>query len=222
MSETTDWPLGERLRAPAGPHRRPVARRRRPLPRATWVLTALAFACGALVSAAAFSVGWRHQAQRGSSAEVALAAATARAHGLAASLAAARSATAHAQAQLAAERKARAAATQAARTVSQEASALASAIVATGRSADSVSVGAASVGANVDKLSGELKTLTTYLTTTPAPQLDPGYVASQTTYLAKQLEALTAARGDLGAAVADFDSAAKRLADSAAALSARD
>lgn len=220
MSQTTDWPLAERVRNPPARHRRPVARR--PLPRATWVLTVLAFACGAMVSAAVFSIGWRHQAQRGSSAQVALAAATAKTHGLTASLASARRATARAESQLAAARKARSEATKAAQAVSREAATLAAAVVASGRSADSVSVGAASVGANVDRLAGELKTLTSYLTATPASQLDPGYVATQTAYLSKQLDSLRASRSDLGAAVAGFDAAAKKLADRAATLSGRD
>src|ERR671934_387930 len=63
--------------------------RRRRLPRSAWLLTGLAFLCGGLVSAAAFSIGWRHQAQRDTAARAALAAATAHVNRLSASLAAA-------------------------------------------------------------------------------------------------------------------------------------
>src|SRR5690348_18144423 len=76
---TTRWPLLNE-RAPLAP---PTTRMgsRKP-PRSVWVLTALAFLCGGLVSAAAFSIGWRHQAQRDTAARTALAAATARTHRL--------------------------------------------------------------------------------------------------------------------------------------------
>ncbi len=216
MSDTTDWPLGETLRLPAS---QPPTAARRPLPRSAWVLTAAGFVAGGLVSAAAFSVGWRHQAEHGSSTAAALAAATAKNHALRASLTAARHAETRTQAQLAAAGRAKARANAAAKAVSREASSLASAIVANGRSADSISAGANSVGTSVDKLSGELKTLTAYLTTTPTSQLDAGYVATQTAYLSKQLEGLKAARGDLGATIAGFQAGAKKLADRAAKLS---
>ena len=85
MATGTDWPLGEGIRVPATRLPAP-ARRRRKLPRVTWVLVAAAFACGALLSAAGFAVGWRHEAQRGSSAQTALAIATAHDHALTASL----------------------------------------------------------------------------------------------------------------------------------------
>lgn len=187
----------------------------------TWVLAAAAFVCGALLSAAGFSVAWRHQAQRGSSAEAALVAATAKNHGLVASLDAARAATARSRAQLVAAQKAKASATAAASAASRDASSLATSLVATGRTADSVSVGASTLGADLDKLAGELKTLTSYLGTTPPSQLDSGYVATQTAYLAKQLDRIGAERSDLGAAIATFDATVKKLADRASRLSGR-
>lgn len=187
----------------------------------TWVLALTAFACGALLSAVAFSIGWRHEAQRGSSAEAALAVATAKNHTLSASLDAARAATARTRAQLAAAQEAKAKATEAATAVSRNASSLATALVATGHSADSVSIGASALGANLDKLAGELKTLTSYLDTTPVAQLDAGYVSTQTTYLAKQLDRIGAERSDLSAAITTFDATAKKLADRAATLSGR-
>ncbi|HET7566845.1 MAG TPA: hypothetical protein VFJ91_02565 [Gaiellaceae bacterium] len=221
MSESTDWPLGERLRVPApSPAKRAPARRG--LPRTAWALAAAAFLCGLAVSAAAFSMGWRSQAQRGTSAQSELTAATERAHRLGNSLASARESAARLRTQLAAARQAKAAAQASAQAVSRDASALASALVSTGHSADSVSLGAAAVGGNVDKLASELKTLTTYLTTTPTAQLDPGYVASQTAYLSKQLDALQAARGDLGSAISDFQAAAQKLADRAGKLAGSD
>ncbi len=208
---SSEWPLGERLRAPA----RPTRARRRPLPRVTWLLVAAAFLLGALLSAAAFSIGWRHASTQTSSLQGELDRATARNSRLAASLAAA-------QARAARATGAQAAAAKAATRVSREASTLATALVASGKSADSVSVGAAAVGSDLDRLAGELRTLTTYLSATPAAQLDPGYVATQTAYLAKQLDTLRGERSDLAAAIADFDSGAKSLADRASVLAGRD
>jgi len=216
MSDTTDWPLGESISVTAVLPR-PVERRPR-LPRAVWALTAAAFVAGVLISAAGFSVGWRHQAQHGSSTEAALAAATARNHALATSLAGSRAALARMTDQLATAQRAKAGAVAASRAVSRDASTLASALVQTGRSADSVSAGAGSVGSNVDRLAGELRTLTTYLTTTPMAQLDAGYIATQTSYLSRQLDELKAARSDLAATITDFDATAAKLADRAATL----
>ena len=76
------WPLAD-----VAPPIAVAAPRRARLPRVTWVLVASAFLCGGLLSAAGFSIGWRHQAQRGSSAESALVSATARTHALSAQLA---------------------------------------------------------------------------------------------------------------------------------------
>jgi len=50
-----------------------------------------------------------------------------------------------------------------------------------------ISSSAGALTAAATRIAGELKTLDTYLTTTPASQLDPGYVASQAAYLAQQL-----------------------------------
>jgi len=214
MSEVPDWPLAERRRPLLQEPRRSSVKRR-PLPRAAWALAAAAFLAGLAVSAAAFSMGWRSQAKTNESAQTQLAVARAHEQRLGATLARTRT-------ELAAARAAKAAAAKSAQAVSRDASTLASALVSTGKSAESVSLGAASVGTNVDRLASELKTLTTYLTTTPTSQLDAGFVATQTAYLTKQLGLLQSARSDLGAAVADFDSAAKRLSDRAAKLSGSD
>jgi hypothetical protein len=187
-----------------------------------WAVATAAFVCGAALSAAGFSIGWRHQAERGSSAESALAAVTAKNHRLAASLAAARAATARSRARASAALEAKTSATAAANAVSRQASSLATALVSSGRSADSVSVGATALGAELDRLASELKTLTSYLDSTPASQLDPGYVGSQTAYLTKQLDRIAAERSDLGSAIVSFDAAAKKLADRASTLSGRD
>jgi hypothetical protein len=181
MTRTSDWPLSDTVRMPAS---RAPARRGRRRFHAAWAIGVAAFVCGALVSAAAFSVGWRHQAQRGSSAEAALAVATAKNHSLTASLAAARAAATRSEAQAAAARKARAWATAAAD-------------------------------------AGSAAALTSYLGTTPSAQLDAGYVASQTAYIAKQLDRIGAERSDLAAAIAGFDAVAKKLADRASTLSGR-
>jgi hypothetical protein len=171
----------------------------------------LAFLCGGLVSAAVFSIGWRHQAQRDTAARSALAAATARVHHLTASLATARQTAAHEQ-QLAAQA-----------TVAQQALARAAAKVgvrasATSSPAASLSTGADSLTASASKIGSELKTLESYLTTTPAGQLDPGYITSQTAYLSQQLTRLQADGGHLGSSVASFEASLRKLARDAAAL----
>ncbi len=56
------------------------------------------------------------------------------------------------------------------------------------------------------RIASELKTLDTYLATTPAAQLDPGYVASQTAYLARQLTRLQGEAGTVGTSVTSLES----------------
>src|SRR4051794_595313 len=84
-SSTDSWSGGDErttvMRVP-----RP-ARRKRTWP--MWVLPTLAFVCGALVSAAVFTIGWRHQTQQNAAAQSALADATARNHKLSTALTAA-------------------------------------------------------------------------------------------------------------------------------------
>ncbi len=70
------------------------AQPRQRFPRVAWVLAVSAFLCGAMVSAAAFAVGWKHEAQKGSSAQAALLAATARNHALSGAVVSARAADA--------------------------------------------------------------------------------------------------------------------------------
>src|SRR5439155_25010727 len=105
-SESKSWPLLDERAAFATAS---LGRAGRRVPRSAWLLTGLAFLCGGLVSAAAFSIGWRHQAQRNTAAQSALAAANTRARklertisGLRTSLGDARGAAARARAAAAA------------------------------------------------------------------------------------------------------------------------
>jgi chromosome segregation ATPase len=193
----------------------------RKLPRSAWLLTGLAFLCGGLVSAAGFSIGWRHQAQRDTAAQTALAAATARTHtlerriaALQASLNSARSAKAQARAAAAAAAASQNDLARAAAKVGDEAA-------ASGSDAASISSGAGSLSGSATRIASELKTLDTYLTTTPVGQLDPGYIASQTAYLNQRLTRLEADAGGLDASVTSFKATLRKLSREAAALKAR-
>jgi hypothetical protein len=208
---TTRWPLLEE-RAPFATATRGATRRR--LGRSSWLLIALAFLCGGLVSAAAFSIGWRHQAQRDTAARTALAAATARVHALRASLLDARSAAAR-------ERQAAAAATASEHALAGAAAKVADAATASSGDASSISSGAGSLTASASRIASELKTLDTYLTTTPAGQLDPGYVASQTAYLSRQLSRLQGQAGTLGGSVASLETTLRKLSRDANGLKHR-
>jgi hypothetical protein len=185
---------------------------RRKSPRPVWLLTGLAFICGGLISAAGFSIGWRNQSQRNTATETALASATARKHAL-------ERRVALLQASLAGSRTKAATAAASEKRIAGTAAKVGAEATASGGAASSVSSGAGTLTASAARLASELKTLETYLTTTPAGQLDPGYIASQTAYLTRQLTRLQAAGGDLGRAVAGFQAAVKRLAQSAATVS---
>jgi hypothetical protein len=189
----------------------PVHPRRRRLARSAWLLTALAFLCGGLVSAAAFSIGWRHQAQRDTAARAALAAATAHVNRLSASLATARE-TATQERQVAAQAAAQAHAT------SRAAASVATQAASAGRAAHAVSGGAGSIGASASRIVRELQTLLTYLTTTPSSQIDSGYIASQAAYLTRQLTALQDSGVVVGRSVTSLQATLRKLAQSAAAL----
>ena len=207
---TTRWPLLEE-RAPFAPAPAPARSTRRRLPRSAWLLTALAFLCGGLVSAAAFSIGWRHQAQRDTAARAALATATAHVNRLSASLATARETIAQ-------ERQVEAEASAAMRATSRAAASLATQATSAGRAADTVSGDAADVGAASSRVSRELQTLLTYLTTTPSSQIDSGYIASQATYLSRQLTALQDSGAAVGRSVTSLKTTLRKLARSAATL----
>jgi hypothetical protein len=211
-SDSTQWPVLDE-RAPFATASREGPRRR--LPRSAWMLTGLAFLCGGLVSAAVFSIGWRHQAQRDTAARSALAAATARAHrleqrisALHASLVTARRATA----------RAHAAATAAEQTLARAGTKVGADATASSGEAASVSSGVGSLTAAARRIASELKTFDTYLTTTPTGQIDPGYIASQTSYLARQLTRLEGDAGGLNSSLGSFESALSKLTSDVKAI----
>jgi prefoldin subunit 5 len=210
-TDSNRWPLLNE-RAPLATTAQ--GRRGRKLPRSVWLLTGLAFICGGLVSAAAFSIGWRHQAQRDTAAQTALAAASARTHRLDQKVAVLQSSRSAARAAAAAAATSEQSLARAAERVGGEAT-------ATGSSAASISSGAGSLSASSTRIVSELKTLDTYLTTTPVGQLDPGYIASQTAYLTQQLTRLQGNAGTLGSSVASLQAALRRLGRDAATLKTR-
>jgi chromosome segregation ATPase len=181
------------------------------MPRSAWVLTALAFLCGGLVSAAAFSIGWRHQAQRDSAARTALAAATAQTHRLEGRLTAL-------QASLDSARATAASATAAEKALARAGTRVGAEATTSSRDGASISSGAGTLTAAATRIASELKTLNTYLTTTPTAQLDAGYIASQTAYLAQQLTRLQRDAGSLGSSAASFEARLRKLSRDADAL----
>ena len=212
---TTHWPLlDERAPFATATH----GGRGRRLPRSAWLLTGLAFLCGGLVSAAAFSIGWRHQAQRDTAAQSALAAANGRTHrleqrisALQASLSEVRGAAVRAHASATAAAASQQALARAGAKVGDEATA------ASGNAA-SLSSGASSLTAAATRIGSELKTLDAYLTTTPTGQLDPGYIASQTAYLSQQLTRLQGDAGTVGNSITSFEAALRKLSSDARSL----
>lgn len=190
---------------------RPNPQRRKPA-RATWLLAGLAFLCGGLVSAAAFSIGWRHQAQRDTAARSALAAETARAHQLSTKLSVARGNATKA-------RQAAAQAAASARATSHAAAALAAEVTASRHTAGALSSSAGGIGATSLRVTRELQTLLSYLTATPSGQIDSGYIGSQASYLTRQLTTLQDAGGNVTRSVTSFEAAMRKLTRDAAALS---
>jgi len=209
-SESGSWPLLEE-RAPFATASH--SRRGRRMPRSAWVLTALAFLCGGLVSAAAFSIGWRHQAQRDTAARTALAAATARTHRLEGRITTL-------QASLGSARATAASATAAEKALAHAGTRVGADATASSGDGASISSGAGAVTGAAARIASELKTLDTYLTMTPTTQLDPGYIASQAAYLDRQLTRLQGDAGGLGSSVASFESGLRKLSRDARALRA--
>jgi hypothetical protein len=207
-SESPSWPLLEERAPFATASHGPRSRK---LPRSAWVLTALAFLCGGLVSAAAFSIGWRHQAQRDTAARTALAAATARTHRLEG-----RITSLHAS--LRSARAAAASAGAAEKALARAGTRVGADATASSGDGASVSPGARVLTAAASRIASELKTLDTYLTTTPTAQLDPGYIASQTAYLAQQLTRLQGDAGSLGSSVTSLEAGLRKLSRDARAL----
>jgi hypothetical protein len=199
------WPVLDERRTPL-PEAVRTARRRSS--RSLWLLTGLAFVCGGLVSAAGFSIGWRHQAQRNTATETALAAATARTHSL-------EHRVVLLQAALADSRRKAATAAASEGRIARAAAKVGAEATATNSAASSVSSAGGVLAASASRIASELKTLASYLTTTPAGQLDPGYIASQTAYLSRQLTRLQAAGGGLDSSITSFESAVRTLAGDA-------
>jgi prefoldin subunit 5 len=207
-SDTTRWPLPDE-RAPFATVSHGGRGRRQP--RSAWLLTGLAFLCGGLVSAAAFSIGWRHQAQRDTAAQSALAAVRARTHRLEHRIGTLQASLDRSHASAAAAAAAEKALARAGAKVGDE---------ATAASGDAVPIasGAGSLGTAATRIASELRTLDTYLTSTPTDQLDPGYIGSQTAYLGRQLTRLQSDAGTLGSSIASFEAALRKLSRDAKAL----
>jgi chromosome segregation ATPase len=214
---TTRWPLLEE-RAPFATATQRRMRRR--VPRSTLLLTGLAFICGGLVSAAAFSIGWRHQAQRDTAAQTALATATARAHTLEGRIAALQASLATVRRTKAEAKAAAAAAAASTRDLARTGTKVAGDAAASRTAAATLSSGAGSLTGASGRIASELKTLDTYLTTTPTDRLDAGYIASQTAYLSQQLTRLEGEAGALGRSVKSFQAAVRKLTREARALRA--
>ena len=208
---TTRWPLLDERAPFATASRR--TRGRRP-PRSIWLLTGLAFVCGGLVSAAAFSIGWRHQAQRNTAAQSALAAASARTRRLTQKVSAL-------QSSLDTSRAAAATAAAAERSVVRAAASIEGQATASSGDAASISSGAGTLTAATTRVASELKTLDTYLTTTPTDELDPGYISNQAAYLSQQLTRLRGDSADLGGSVTSFETGLRKLSRDARALKTR-
>jgi hypothetical protein len=208
-SESGSWPLLEE-RAPFATAGRGLRRSRR-LPRAAWLLMGLAFVCGGLVSAAGFSIGWRHQAQRDNAAQSALAAATVRVHRL-------ERKTGGLQASLAGARRTAASAAAAEKALAQTGVNVAEEATVSSGNGTAISAGAGTLTAAAGRIASELKTLDAYLATTPTRQLDPGYIGSQTAYLAQQLTRLRSDAAALGSSVASFETALRKLSRDARTL----
>ncbi len=214
-SESKSWPLLDE-RAPFATAS--LGRAGRRLPRSAWLLTGLAFLCGGLVSAAAFSIGWRHQAQRNTAAQSALAAANTRARKLERTISALRTSLGEARGAAAGARSAAAATAASGKALARAGANVAEeADISSGNGA-AISSRAGALTAAATRIAGELKTLDTYLTTTPTGQLDPGYIASQTAYLAQQVSRLQGDAGTLGNSVGSFETTLRKLSRDARAL----
>ena len=214
-SESKSWPLLDE-RAPFATAS--LGRAGRRVPRSAWLLTGLAFLCGGLVSAAAFSIGWRHQAQRNTASQSALAAANARAQKLERTISALRTSLGEARGAAASARAAAAATAASGKALARAGANVAEEADASSGNGAAISSRADALTAAATRIAGELKTLDTYLTTTPTGQLDPGYIASQTAYLAQQLSRLQGDAGALGNSVGSFETTLRKLSLDARAL----
>ena len=157
-----------------------------------WVLVAAAFLCGAALSAAGFAVGWKNQAQRGTSAESALVAATATAHQLRTQLTNVRTHLSAAEARSARLATAR-------RQLDHTVATLRTQLAAARRAQASLSAAAAPLSGDLQRLTNELRALSSYVTATPSGQLDAGYLQTQVAYVSKTAAGLSSALAALAA-----------------------
>jgi septal ring factor EnvC (AmiA/AmiB activator) len=151
-----------------------------------WAVVLAAFVCGAAVSAAAFSIGWKHQAQKGTSAESALVAATASVHSLRTQLAAERSDLASAREHTLAVGRSRA-------TLRTSLAKLHTQLASAQHALAATSAQAAPLSGDLARLTNELHALTSYVTSTPSSQLDGGYLHAQIAYVSKTAAGLSSA-----------------------------
>lgn len=217
-------PAPVQQQAPAAPAAPPAAPRatpvvapqvvRRKSSRHPWLLTALAFVCGALVSAAVFTIGWRSLSQHNAAVQSALVTETKRNHRLQNRLAGARAEIRH-------EKKVVAHAGASLRAAHASALKVKSAANKSENSSAYVQSGANTMAAGASRIATELKTLVSYLTTTPTQDLDSGYIRSQSSYLLRQVDALESQSGSTSTATATFDAAIKKLTHLAAMLAHR-
>lgn len=214
-SDSKSWPLlNERAPFATAGRSRPG----RKTPRSAWLLTGLAFLCGGLVSAAAFSIGWRHQAQRNTAAQSALTTAHARAHQLELKIGALQTTLGEAHGAAASARAAAVAAAASEKALARAGASVAEEANVSDGNGAAISSSADALGTAATRIAGELKTLDTYLTTTPTSQLDPGYIASQTAYLAQRLSRLQEDAGTLGNSTRSFGATLRKLSRDARAL----
>jgi hypothetical protein len=174
---------------------RPAPRLGPPTLRAQIVLMASAFLVGAVAAGLLFVGIWRHTAAQG---DAATAAATATKHDLSRArdrLASARADVAAAQANV--KTLARERTVLDARLVAAD-SRLQAARAAIAASATAVRGDAAAAARQTAQLRSEIRTLGSYLATTPDADLDSGYLATQVQYLAKALDAVGASVAALG------------------------
>jgi septal ring factor EnvC (AmiA/AmiB activator) len=151
-----------------------------------WAVVLAAFVCGAAVSAAGFSIGWKHQAQKGTSAESALVAATASVHSLRTQLVAERSDLAAAHAHTLADARSRA-------TLRASLAKLHAQLASAQQALAATSSQAAPLSGDLARLTNELHALTSYVTSTPSSQLDAGYLQAQIAYVSKTATGLSSA-----------------------------
>lgn len=125
------------------------------------------------------------------------------------------------QASLASARSTAASATAARRALARSGTQVAADAAGAEGSAASLSSGAGTITGAAARIASELKTLDAYLTTTPTGQLDPGYIASQTAYLDRQLKRLQGDGGALDSSIASFEADVRKLGRTARILKTR-